>query len=73
MDGKISTIKVPKNTAGAQYRSTNLMNQIGVGTGSVASGGTSTNTANTGVSPEAQHWLNVINKGELDLSTALTN
>lgn len=62
VDGKISTIKVPKNMPGAQYRSTNLISQIESG---------AKNTT-TGVSPEAQHWLNVINKGELDLSTALT-
>lgn len=34
IDGKISTIKVPKNMPGAQYRSTNLMSQIESGIGS---------------------------------------
>ncbi len=29
VDGKISTIRVPKNTPGAQYRSTGIMNQVG--------------------------------------------
>lgn len=38
VDGKISTIKVPKNIAGAQYRSTNLLNSIGMSGGLNAGG-----------------------------------
>lgn len=58
VDGKISTIKVPKNMPGAQYRSTSLIGKIGAQTQQQAS--------------PAQSMLDAVNSGTLTIQEALS-
>lgn len=57
VDGKVSTIRVPKNMPGAQYRSTNLLGKIG---------------AQTQQTSPAQSMLDAVNAGTLTIQEALS-
>ena len=61
VDGKVSTIKVPKNMPGAQYRSTNLLGKIG----------TQMQQTQQQTSP-AQSMLDAVNAGTLTIQEALS-
>lgn len=72
VDGRISTVKVPKKTPEARYRSTNLMSQIGMSAGMNGGAvGNAIGATGSTIDPRITPYLEAINSGMMTLDSAM--